>query len=86
MNGGTASRLYRHSLSPTTVTLGKRKTLISRHRNWSATDCTGTLGVLLTAKVQHLIPEVKKYLDRLSDQGFRLNERLYREVLEFAKE
>lgn len=49
-------------------------------------DCTGTLGVLLTAKAQHLIPEVKKYLDRLSDQGFWLNERLYREVLEFAKE
>lgn len=49
-------------------------------------DCTGTLGVLLTAKAKHLIPEVKKYLDRLSDQGFRLNDRLYREVLEFAKE
>ncbi|KYP79979.1 DUF3368 domain-containing protein [Ferroacidibacillus organovorans] len=49
-------------------------------------DCTGTLGVLLTAKAKHLIPEVKMYLDGLSDQGFRLNERLYREVLEFAKE
>ena len=34
-------------------------------------DCTGTLGVLLTAKAKHLIPEVKKYLDGLSDQGFR---------------
>ncbi|MCI0184927.1 DUF3368 domain-containing protein [Sulfoacidibacillus ferrooxidans] len=49
-------------------------------------DCTGTLGVLLAAKAKQLIPEVKKYLDDLSSQGFRLNDRLYREVLDYAKE
>lgn len=49
-------------------------------------DCTGTIGILLLAKAKHLIPEVKEHLNGLTDRGFRLSDRLYRQVLEFSKE
>lgn len=49
--------------------------------------CTGILGVLLEAKSQVLIPEVKPLLDALRNRaGFWIAESLYRKVLEIANE
>ena len=47
---------------------------------------TGTLGILLFAKEEHLIDEVTPVLDRLVDTGFYISEDLYREVLQLAGE
>lgn len=48
---------------------------------------TGLLGVLLEAKSEKLIKEIKPMLDRLIFEiGFRIKPRLYQEVLKKAKE
>ncbi len=44
-------------------------------------DYTGTVGLLIMAKSRDLIPEVTTFLDRLAQEGFRLSEDLYRQVL-----
>jgi predicted nucleic acid-binding protein len=46
----------------------------------------GTVGLLLEAKAQSLIPEVKPLLDALLAEGFRLSPRLYERILRRAKE
>jgi len=42
---------------------------------------TGTLGILMAAKQQGLLPAVKPFLDRLRANGFWLNTDLYNRVL-----
>jgi len=49
-------------------------------------DYTGTVGLLIMAKTRDLIPEVTTFLDRLEQEGFRLSEDLYRQVLRAAGE
>lgn len=49
-------------------------------------DYTGTVGLLIMAKTRDLIPEVTTFLDRLEQEGFRLSENLYRQVLRAAGE
>lgn len=47
---------------------------------------TGTAGVLLRAKEQKLIPELKPVMDRLIDLDFRLQPELFRSILNMAGE
>lgn len=47
----------------------------------------GILGVLILAKQQQLIPQVKTVVDSLINQaGFRVSPRLYQQVLILAQE
>lgn len=46
----------------------------------------GTVGILLLAKQQSLIPSVKEVLDALIDNGKRISQSLYQQVLNAAKE
>jgi predicted nucleic acid-binding protein len=45
-----------------------------------------TVGVLLQAKTQHLLPDIKPPLDTLRTLGFRLSERAYQQALRYAGE
>ncbi len=48
---------------------------------------TGVLGILIAAKRNNLIPEVKPLLNALIEQvGFWIDERLYAEVLQAVSE
>ncbi|MFB2934822.1 DUF3368 domain-containing protein [Aerosakkonemataceae cyanobacterium BLCC-F154] len=47
---------------------------------------TGTVGTLILAKQQGLIPNVKDVLDALIMQGKRISQALYKEVLAIANE
>lgn len=47
---------------------------------------TGSLGILLLAKHQRLIPQVKPYLDQLRQTNLRISERLIQRTLIVAKE
>jgi hypothetical protein len=47
---------------------------------------TGTLGILLRAKLTHKLPSLRSALDRLQDTGFWLDNRLYRKLLQEAGE
>lgn len=57
-----------------------------RHARLLNLKFTGTLGVLLRAKRQGLIPEVRQVLDRMEECGFRLAQNTRREVLGLAGE
>ena len=46
----------------------------------------GTMGVLLLAKRQGLLTEVKGVLDKMQGQGTRISDRLYGQVLALAQE
>ncbi|KPQ37889.1 MAG: putative nucleic acid-binding protein, contains PIN domain [Phormidium sp. OSCR] len=46
----------------------------------------GTMGVLLLAKRQGLLTQVKEILDKMQAQGTRISERLYGQVLTLAQE
>nr|WP_242032215.1 DUF3368 domain-containing protein [Aphanizomenon flos-aquae] len=46
----------------------------------------GTIGILLVAKQQGLIPTIKDVLDGLITQGKHINSRLYQEALLAAQE
>lgn len=47
---------------------------------------TGTVGILIAAKRQGLIPLVKPLLDQLAANGIRLSSRLYEEACRLAEE
>ncbi|GAB6102788.1 DUF3368 domain-containing protein [Thermococcus atlanticus] len=47
---------------------------------------TGTIGILLRAKIEGLIESIKDELDKLKETGFWLSEGLYRRILEEAGE
>mgnify|MGYP006312138163 FL=1 len=47
---------------------------------------TGTAGILLRAKEQNLISEIKPVLDSLTYLGFRLSPELIRNILDIAGE
>lgn len=49
-------------------------------------NIVGTLGILLEAKRQKYILELKPYLDTLLDQNIRIGTQLYNEILELAEE
>jgi predicted nucleic acid-binding protein len=42
---------------------------------------TGVIGILILAKKTNRIPEIKKYLDLLISQGYRISNRLYENAL-----
>ena len=46
----------------------------------------GTIGILLLAKQQSLIPSVKDVLDALMTQGTRISQKLYQDALTVAQE
>ncbi|MDJ1171728.1 DUF3368 domain-containing protein [Roseofilum sp. BLCC_M154] len=46
----------------------------------------GTMGVLLLAKRRGLLSNVKDVLDRMQDEGTRISEHLYEQVLTLAQE
>ncbi|MBU3217493.1 DUF3368 domain-containing protein [Clostridium estertheticum] len=46
----------------------------------------GLMGILLLAKEYKKIESVKKYLDILIENGFRMSVKLYNEVLKSAQE
>jgi len=46
----------------------------------------GTLAVLVIAKKNKLIPEIKPVLDRIIDYGFRVSPRLYKQILTMVDE
>lgn len=48
---------------------------------------TGTLGILLSAKKEQLIPQIKQIVDRLDNElGFRIHPNLKKKVLTLANE
>ena len=47
---------------------------------------TGTVGILLSAKKEGLVPSVRSLLDELSAKGVRLSSRLYTEACRLAGE
>jgi len=47
---------------------------------------TGTLGILLRAKIEYRIPRVEPFVDRLEHLGFRLSAKTRAAVLEQAGE
>jgi len=49
-------------------------------------DLTGTVGVLLYAKEEKVIPAVKPYLEQLRQTGFRMSQSLVLDVLKDAGE
>jgi predicted nucleic acid-binding protein len=49
-------------------------------------ETTGTLGILLLAKSNRLIPAVKPHLDALKKSPFRMKPQLYEEILRAAGE
>ncbi len=49
-------------------------------------DITGTLGVIIKAKQQGLIPTIKPYIEKLKTVDFRLSIELEKEVLKEAGE
>jgi len=57
-----------------------------RHARLLNLKFTGTLGVLLRAKRESLIPQVASILDRIEKCGFRLARNTRREVLDLAGE
>jgi len=61
--------------------LGARRVALSRNL-----PVIGTVGILLLAKQQGLIPNVKEILDNLRVQGKRISERLYQDTLVVAGE
>ena len=46
----------------------------------------GTLALLIIAKKQNLIPEVKPVMDNMIEAGFRMNFALYKKILEIVNE
>jgi predicted nucleic acid-binding protein len=57
-----------------------------RHAERLGFEVTGTLGVLLRAKEQGLIAEMRPLIEQLRKQGIRLAEPLVRRALELANE
>ncbi len=57
-----------------------------RHARALGLPVLRTVGVLLQAKTQHLLPDVKSPLDTLRTLGFRLSERVYQQALQYAGE
>lgn len=60
--------------------------LARRHANLIGVTLTGTLGVLLKAKSDGLIPNVSTLVGRLTQLGFRLSAQTREAVLKLAKE
>ena len=46
----------------------------------------GTIGILLKAKKQGRLDQVKPVLDKLNDVNFRVSQTLYKKILEMAEE
>lgn len=46
----------------------------------------GTLGMLLLAKEENVLSEVKPHLDQLLEKNFRMSKVLYERILRFADE
>jgi predicted nucleic acid-binding protein len=57
-----------------------------RHARALGLPVLRTIGVLLQAKTQHLLPDIKAPLDALRTLGFRLSERVYQQALQYAGE
>lgn len=57
-----------------------------RHARALGLSVLRTVGVLLQAKTQHLLPEVKPPLDTLRTLGFRLSAQVYQQALQYAGE
>jgi pentatricopeptide repeat protein len=49
-------------------------------------DHLGTVGILLLAKRRGLLDSVKDVLDEMQEQGMRISDRLYVQVLTLAQE
>jgi uncharacterized protein len=60
--------------------------LARRHAKLIGVTLTGTLGVLIKAKVAGHIPTVPPLVSRLTDLGFRLSEQTRETVLKLANE
>lgn len=60
--------------------------LARRHATLLSVELTGTLGVLVKAKKDGLIPEVAAVITRLTDLGFRLSAQTRDAVLKLANE
>ena len=57
-----------------------------REANARRLPVIGTVGVLLVAKIQRIIPAVKPILDNLRAQGTRVSQDLYSQVIARADE
>jgi predicted nucleic acid-binding protein len=60
--------------------------LARRHAKYLKLNVTGTVGVLLRAKQNGIISEVKPILDKLIQRGLYLSDDVYRDVLKIASE
>jgi hypothetical protein len=49
-------------------------------------NVTGTVGILIKAKIKGLIPNVKIFLERLAKEDFRMSKKVYQEALREAGE
>jgi predicted nucleic acid-binding protein len=82
--GESETIILADELHATLTILDERKARRQAHAKRLAV--TGTLGVLLLAKTQQLIPSVKQPLDALIAAGFRVAARTYRDALGKAGE
>ena len=60
--------------------------LARRHAKYIHLNLTGTIGVLLKAKQEGIIENLKNVLNELLEQGFYLSDQVYAEVLKLAGE
>lgn len=69
--------------NPTVILDEKKARRIARQMGLRV---VGTVGLLLRAKREHMVPEVKSLLESLDRGGFRLSKELRREALRLAQE
>ena len=60
--------------------------LARKHAKYLNLNLTGTIGVLLKAKQENMIKQLRPILDELLEQGFYLSDQMYADVLELAGE
>jgi len=60
--------------------------LARKHANYLNLNLTGTIGVLLKAKKEKVIEQLRPVLDELLKNGFYLSNEVYTQVLELADE
>jgi predicted nucleic acid-binding protein len=69
--------------NPAVVLDDKKARRVARQMGLSV---VGTVGLLLRAKREHMVPEVKSLLESLARTGFRLSKELHREAVRLAGE